>query len=285
MITYLPPLKQTLAVFFLINLTCHAQNFIDLDFSNNVQITNAIYPNQSTLGPDYYSGLVFDFRDVAFVDGAAVDARVSLNYQSPGYEFVGYIPDYNQTPSGPEGDLGVYYRYNGDFANPSGGISFQISFFEGGTNYTNPQTLSDVRFLIYDHDGEEGQSENIRTYLADGFIGYQTHYVSDITAYDQGETWRFVGKGATYPEDSPDGGFIAYYHDTSSIRFDSFSTALNTLPAANYGIFAAYDGDLSLINGDTTNFGKIIPIPEVSTPLLAIFSLLNSTVFWRRRES
>jgi hypothetical protein len=284
MTTYPPKIKHVFAVFFLVNSICPAQNFIDLDFSHNVQATNATNPNNSTLGPDYYSGLMLEFKDVAFVDGLGVDARVSINFQSPGYEFVGYIPDYNQDAGGPEGDLGVYYRFNGDFTNPTGGISYQISFFEGGTNFSNSQRLSDVRFLIYDHDGEVGQSENITTYLADGFTGYQVNNVSGISAHDQGNTWRFEARGADYPGDSPDGGFIAYYHDTSSIRFDSSSISLNSLPYANYGVFAAYDGDLSLINGDTTNFGSIIPVPELSSSLLTIFSLTTSLIFWRRRE-
>ncbi len=282
---YPPTFKHIVTAFFLATLVCPAQNFINLDFSHNVQATNAIYPNQSTLGPEYYSGLVFDFKDVAFVNGAAVDARVSLTSQTPGYEFVGYIPDYNQAPSGPEGDLGVYYRFNGDFSNSTGGVSYQISFFESGTNYTNPQTLSDIRLLIYDHDGELGQSESIKTYLADGFTGYQANNFSGISIYDQGDTWLFEGRGAGHPEDSADGGFIAYYHDTSSIRFDSFSSALSILPTADYGIFTAYDGDLSLINGDTTGFGSIVMIPETSTSLFAIFSLLTFIVFWRCRES
>jgi hypothetical protein len=263
-----PPVRIGLAL-LLTSLTASAQNFVDLDFSQNVQPNNAIYPNQSTLGPEYFSGYTFDFVNVAFVNGLAVDARVTVTGVSEGYDFVGYIPDYNQATGGPEGDLGVYYRSElGNQQEVTGGISYTISFYQSGSNFTTSQTLSDIRFLIYDHDGETGQSESIRTYAADGFTGYQIGNVSGIHVHDEGDSYRFDARGAGHPEDNADGGFIAYYHETSSIRFDMFSTTSPTLPGANNGIFGAFDGDLSLIGGNTSGFGTFVPVPEPSVNLL-----------------
>ena len=259
-----------------------AQNFVDLDFTHNVQPNNAIYPNQSTLGPDYFNGTVLDFVNVAFVNGMAVDARVSINLVSPGYEFVGYIPDYNQAPAGPEGDLGVYYRFNGDNANPTGGISYTISFYESGSNFTTARTLTDFRFLIYDLDGEPGQSESIHTHVADGFTGYQIRNGSGIQTQAESDSLTFHSRGIGHPEDNADGGLIAYYQNTSQVTFDMFSTSAPGLPFANYGIFAAYDGDLSLNGGTTSGFGSFVAVPEPTTPLL-IAVAASLTMTCRRR--
>ncbi len=272
----LPPGRIVSALLFLVPMTGSAQNFVDLDFSHNVQPTNATNPNNSTLGPAYYAGLTLDFVNVAFVNEFAVDARVTINFAtspgvSPGYEFVGYIPDYNSAAGGPEGDLGVYYRSMLNNVLPvTGGISYTISFYESGSNFTTSKTLSDFRFLIYDHDGEPGQSESIRTYESNGFVGYQIGNISGIHAHDENGAWSFDSRGSGHPEDNADGAFIAYYHNTSSVTFDMYATTLPWLPGANNGVFAAFDGDLSLTGGSTTGFGNYQSIPESSTSLLAV---------------
>ncbi len=56
-----PPSGYIILAMSLSPLTVLAQTFTDLDFSNNIQATNAMYPNNSNLGPDYYSGVTFDF--------------------------------------------------------------------------------------------------------------------------------------------------------------------------------------------------------------------------------
>ncbi|RYD32738.1 MAG: PEP-CTERM sorting domain-containing protein [Verrucomicrobiaceae bacterium] len=273
----LPPGRTISVLLSLVPLTASAQNFVDLNFKNNVQQTNATNPNNSTLGPAYFAGLTLDFVNVAFVNGLAVDARVTLNWAagnpiSPGYEFVGYIPDYNKTNNGPGGDLGVYYRsINGyDTVPYTGGISYTITFYEGGNSFTTEQTLSNFRFLIYDHDGEKDQSESIRTFESDGFVGYQIGSKSGITTHNENGIWDFDSRGWNHPEDSADGGFIAYYENTSSVRFDMYATTSPDLPYAYNGVFAAFDGDLS-VNGKTTDgFNSYVPVPEPSTPLLVL---------------
>ena len=260
------------------SLPVRAQNFTDIDFSRNIQATNAVNPNNSTLGPDYYAGLQLDFADVAWFQGASlgVDARVEINYVvnnnpiSPGYEFVGYIPDYNQASNQPEGDLGVYYKSQLNLQNQTiGGITFTISFFESGSNFSVARELMDFRLLMYDHDGEPGQSESIRLYGSDGLTGYQLGSGSGIHTHHENDTVRFDSRGEGHPEDSADGGFIAYYHNTSVVRFDMFATTETWLPAANNGIFAAIDGDLSLTGGSTAGFNPYVPIPEPSFAAIA----------------
>jgi hypothetical protein len=260
--------------------SARAQNLLPLDFSQNVQAVNAIYPNNSTLGPEYYNGLSFDFRNVTTQGGQAVDARVSVIGTEGNYNFVGWIPDYNSDAGQPDGDLGVYYRHNGWFPpvdpqNPdaerfsTGGMAFTISFFVGDGTFTTSTVLSEVGFLIYDFDGEPGQSELIRTYLSDGFAGYQIRNGSGIDTHFQGDSQLFEAPGTNLSETGPEGSFIAYYQNTSQIRFDLFSTTSTNNPPGNNGIFASFDGDLGIVGGNLSGYGAFVAIPEPGTPLLA----------------
>lgn len=279
-----PPITGAISILAALSLPLMAQNPLPLDFSHNVQAVNAIYPNNSSLGPEYYSGTTLDFVNVTERNGQAVDARVTVLGSAGAYEFVGWIPDYNSAAGQPSGDLGVYYRHTGDFSAPTGGIAYTITFYEGGGGFSNTTALDDLRILIYDHDGEPGQSESIRTYMSDGFTGYQIRDGSGITAAGEGGSWRFDSGGANLSETGPEGGFIAHYQNTSSIRFDLFGTTLPSNPAANNGIFASFDGDLSLTHHHTGEFGQFVAVPEPATaalPLLAAVAMLLR----RRRHS
>lgn len=279
----LPP-GRVAALLFTTLLVVKAQNYLPLDFSQNVQATNAMYPNNSTLGPAYYSGLTYDFVNVTTSNGQAVDARVTILGTEGNYNFVGWIPDYNSDSGQPEGDLGVYYRHDGGFAFPTGGIAFTMAFYEGGGTFTNAAVLSDFRLLIYDHDGEPGQHESIRTYEDDGFVGYQLRDGSGIHTHDEGDTWRFDAGGTNLSETGPEGGFIAYYQNTSSVRFDMFATTYPSNPATNNGVFAAFDGDLSVNNGGTGGFGSFVPVPEPGSTALAGTSLALLLLRRHRRD-
>lgn len=143
-----------------------------------------------------------------------------------------------------------------------------MTFYLGGGTFTEQAVLSDFRLLIYDHDGEPGQSESIRTYLGDGFSGYQIRDGSNIAASQSGGTVTFDAGGQNLSETGPEGSFIAYYSNTSQIRFDMFGTTLPSNPAGNNGMFAAFDGDLSLTGGQTSGFGSFVAVPEPSSTTL-----------------
>lgn len=262
-------------------LGVNAQNFAPLDFSQNVQATNGMYPNMSTLGPEYYSGYSFDFVNVTTQDGQSIDARVTILGSAGSYEFVGWIPNYNSAAGEPAGDLGVYYRHTNDFSEPTGGIAYTISFYMGGGTFTTAATLDNVGFLVYDFDGEPGQSESIRVYDSDGFSGYRIGDTSGIHSHDEDGTWRFDAGGSNLSETNADGAFIAYYQNTSSIRFDMFATTFPSNPTANNGVFAAFDGDLSLLGGDASGFGHYVAVPE---PHAAALTLVATAMIMGRRR-
>ncbi len=267
-----------------------AQSYVDLNFSNNVQPAWAMYPNNSTLGPNYAPESHLDFANAGSYNGSSIDVRVSLIGLTDGetsnlrpsstYQWVGWIPDYNNSEG--NDDLGVYYRHDGNYAQEQGGIAWSMSFYESGSDFSVPMTLSGVRFLIYDHDGEDYQSESIRAFGSDGFAGYQLHENSGIHVHDEDGAWRFDSRGEGHPETTADGGMILYYQDVSSIRFDWFSTTQSGLLPQNHGIFAALDGNLGLTNGGTAGFGDFVPVPEPSGPMLAAMAAAGFA-FRRRR--
>lgn len=251
-----------------------AQSVVNLDFSNNVQPTNAQYPNNSTLGPDYYNGSVFDFTNVGTAGSSAVDARMTLVATTGNYQLVGWIPDYNQDPGQPEGDLGVYGRSTVSSGDYSGGLTWRIDFFEGGGTFSAPITLSAFRFLIYDHDGEDKQRESVRVFLDDGLTGYQIRDGSGITALDQGSSWLFASRGLNHPETSDEGGVILYFENTNHVVFQWEIENFDGLPPQNSGFFKALDGDLSLTGGNTANFSAFMQVPEPSIPALSLLPVL-----------
>ncbi len=283
----------TILICILAASAASAQNFLPLDFSHNVQANNAIYPNNSTLGPEYYSGYTLDFLNVTSQGGQTVDARVTVVSTSGNYNFVGWIPDYNSASGQPEGDLGVYYRHDGFFDPPdpqnpnaerfsSGGISYTISFYEGGGAFSTSTALSEVGFLIYDFDGEPYQSEGMRLYESDGFAGYRIYNGSGIhTSSGQG-VWDFHAGGVNLSETGPQGSFIAYYQNTSSIHFDLYSTTSTYNPAGNNGVFAAFDGDLSLVGGQTGSYSPFVAVPEPATLPITVASAV--LLLHRRRR-
>ena len=267
---------RTIILLALLSTTARSQTYVDLDFSNNVQSASELYPNGSTLGPWYHSGSSLDFANAGSYNGTSIDVRASVIGLTDGegpdfrdtstYQWVGWIPSYNGSSA--NDDLGVYYRHDGNMLQPTGGIAWTLSFYESGSNFSTPITLPGVRLLVYDHDGEAYQSESIRTFANDGFAGYQLHNDSGIHVHDEEGSYRFDSRGEGHPETTADGGMILYYHNTSSVRFDLFSTTQSQLPGPNNGIFAAWDGNLGLTNPATPGFGGFVAVPEPSSSLL-----------------
>lgn len=282
---------RTVFVLALLSTPVWSQTYVDLNFSNNVQSATEKNPNGSTLGPWYHSGSYMDFTNAGSYNGTSIDVRASMIGLTDGessdlretstYQWVGWLPDYNGAAA--YNDLGVYYRHDGNSAQQTGGIAWTLSFYESGSDFSTPITLPGVRLLVYDHDGEPYQSESIRAFAEDGFAGYQLHNNSGIHVHEEDGSYRFDSRGQGHPETTADGGMILYYQNTSSIRFDMFATTHPQLPGPNNGIFAAWDGDLSVTGGSTAGFGEIVAVPEPSSSLL--ISAAGAALLLRRTRA
>lgn len=279
-------------------LPCAAQTYLDLDFRNNVEATNAQFPNNSSLGPNYYSGQTMHFTNVTSQNGVSVDAVVTVSAKEGSYDLIGWIPHYNHQWTNRRGDLGAYAAFTGtypDATSPAlGGLTYQISFYVGGESllpsdrFQTEIALSAFRFLVYDHDGEPSQAESIRTFYEDGFVGYQIRDGSGITTEADASSVIFHSQGSNLSETTDAGSFIAYYENTSSIQFQLLASTTHDAVGPlggylnTYGIFTAFDGSLSLINGDTANFGATVPVPEPSAILL--LGITATAAFLRRKR-
>lgn len=266
-----------------------AQNPVALDFSDHVQNTNGQFPNGSSTGTKFYDGTVFDFRNVASIDGRAIDARVSLEGISGDYGFDGWIPGYNGPLFNEYGqpdnalamgdDLGLYYFSTPSPVENSGGISWTLTFYEGGGGFETITTLSEISLLLYDHDGEPGQSETIRAYLADGLAGYQIVNGSGITAAGEGDAFRFDARSSSHTNYTAEGGFLLNYRNVSTVHLDMLATTQPWLPAANNGIFHAVDGNQELAK--PTDLGVYQAVPE---PTAAMLGGVSALLFAFRRK-
>lgn len=272
---------------FISQASANTLNYYNLVFSNPVQSTNRTDPN---LGA-YYSGLSYDFRNVAPNSGVSIDLRVSVTINnSPDYGFVGSYPNFNASPTNTNGDLGFTYQYNGNrnvnggnSITTVGGIDYTLTFYVGNGNFSTEIAVPNLRFLMYDVDGETNQSESIRVYQNDGFIGYQLPSIGGITqSYNaSNKSHSFTGPGSNRAETDASGAFILHYQNTSKIRFTmEASTRLNGWNANSVNqVFSAIDGDLSMI--DPQNFNQFVAIPEPSSALL--FFCGGLLLIFRRR--
>ena len=250
--------------------------YYDLSFSSPVQSTNK---TDSDLGA-YYTGTTYDFRNVSPTSGTSIDLRVTITNNNPtNYNFIGSFPDYSSKTGQPDGDLGYLYEYSGGKNNyGAGGVTYKLDFFTGDGKFKTAFKLSDFRLMIYDVDGEASQSESVRVQDKDGFYGYSLPNVGGINVKKETGSYLFTGPGQNRDEDDPTGAFILYYHDTSSISLQMIANTFYGDGGTN-GVFSAIDGDLSLIGGG--GFGGVVPVPEPSSALLALFGTL---IFMRRRR-
>lgn len=250
-----------------------AAQTVDLNFSNPVGTPNA---NNASLGP-YFTSLSLNFTNVA----PGVDMTVQATTWGS-ISFTGHFADYNSLSSGePNDDLGVYYAAT---ATGLGGVHYQMNFYQSGTNFTTPYTISQLQLMLYDVDGESNQSEMLKAYTADGLASYQTgNDASSVTASPFAGGVLFTGPGQNYAETDVSGAFILTYQNTDSILLDfqANTTGISNMSTGN-PVFSAIDGDLSMLNGETSGFTSPQVVPEPSGALLlgiaGMFALLRRRV-------
>jgi len=230
---------------------------VDLDFSKPVGTPNAT--DYFHLGP-YFNAASVNFLGVATVGAVTVDMKVTANVTG-NYKFYGTYGDYNQALNQPEGDIGSLY-YN--TAPGSGAMDYTMEFYVGGTNFGTRYTVSDLSLMIYDVDGEPGQTESFKAYASDGFLSYQLSSSNSLTPSLFNGGVNFLGGGTDIAETNASGAVILNYGPTDKVtlRFES-----TTASGSGNGVFSAIDGDLSGKNGTWT---PAIPVPEPSSAFLVL---------------
>ncbi|MCM0148738.1 hypothetical protein KCN56_09215 [Photobacterium galatheae] len=239
--------------------------------SNNTTIT---VPGTGTYGA--YSGLTYDFLNVATANGDTLDARVTITeltasqlgvpasqYQG---DYQGTIPRWETTNTGgaqPNGDLGIQYEvndYNSQLSNTDGdyfGIIYQIQVFDGtgaasGT-FNTPYNVSELSLIIYDVDGEGDLNNN--GLLDDG--PFRIYQAENLVIGKAGLESYKVGTGSNeLTKTGEDASSISFGGDFRNVSETSKSAAVQVNYENVSGVaFALYGRNIS-------NSGNPISFPN-----------------------
>jgi hypothetical protein len=241
--------------------------------------------------------IVVNYTNVATISpGVTIDARVTATTFGAGYSFVEHIPNYSVNTVGqPVGDTAFLYQMA---ANQTGlgGMTYKIDLFNSGSNFTSAYTAADLKLLAYDVDGETPQGEAVRVFKNSGLHGYQTGSAAgSLIATEDANSYLFTGRNANIAETNPAAAAIFLFKDVNSVTFQ-FEADTRTATANNNPVFSAIDGDLSIINRDTSGFAALVDTSAtaggttpggttaVPEPFTVIGSIIGGTAAFRMRK-
>jgi hypothetical protein len=269
---------------------------VDLNFATTTQAQVNTNPFGFNFGAGVSSNVV-NYTNVA----AGVDARITAT-TSAGYSFVEHIPNYSTTNPAPQpvGDAAFLYQSNAATTGP-GGMTYKMDFFatDGTThNFTTAYTAPNLRFLVYDVDGESVQGEALRIAKSAGLVGYQVGSTAQaLIPTEDASSYLFSGRDVNVAETNTAGSTILYFQNVDSVTFEFEANTRSSNGSAN-PIFSAIDGDLSLIGQNTlTGFGSVVDTSAtafpptdpgtgtaVPEPFTVIGSLIGGTAAFRMRK-
>jgi hypothetical protein len=295
---------------------------------------NPADPTQSQT-PTGVNSIITRYTNVGTDAGQKIDARVTATaFSTPGtnsiaatgpnptYSVVEQIPNY--TAAGNSNGDGSFLYQIAKNERGAGGMTYQIELFTtDGTihNYSTAYTASELRFLVYDVDGEnnlttgpgtgqssQNQTEAVRIAAGQGFTGYQVGTGANAltpTLDTTDNSYLFSGHQKNYAETDSSSAAILYFANTSSVTFQfeantlapgSTTAATNTFVNNNNPVFSAVDGDLSLIaaqnldlkvaanasaKGYNTFVSASTPAPE---PFTIVGTILGGTAALRMKK-
>jgi hypothetical protein len=271
---------------------------IDLNFNTTTQTQVNTNPFNFNFGPGVSSNVV-NYTNVA----SGIDVRITAT-TSTGYSFVEHIPNYSTTNPAPQpvGDAAFLYQSNATTTG-AGGMTYKMDFFatDGIThNFTTAYTAPDLRFLVYDVDGESTQGEAVRIAKGAGLFGYQVGNTTQaLIPTEDGSSYLFSGRDVNVAETNTAGSTILYFKNVNSVTFGFEADTRSSNGSAN-PVFSAIDGDVSLIGQNSINFdssghatplagfGTFVstastaePVPE---PFTIIGTLIGGTAAFRMRK-
>lgn len=269
----------SLAAASLVCLTATAAFAVPMSFTNPVQS-----PNATNGGNPVIALSTVDFLSVATDQGKSVDLRITAQVK-PETEFAvanaadgstGYFPDYvSGATTGPVEDLGL--RYMGTQINGvENGITLTFQFFDGtgakAGSFLDALTVSELEFALYDIDGDDGQTEFLRAYAADGLSSYQLgNSPQAVSATEEAEgVYRFDGPQFNVSETDNTGAVLLKYKNVQSLTLDLGSVQTGIWD--RNPVFTALDGDLSLF--DAGSFRPPVDTTPAAVPLPAGAGLL-----------
>jgi hypothetical protein len=246
-------------------------SFGTIDTTLDTTTTSINYYNFG-FGPGITSNVIH-YKNVGTSGGVSIDAVVTAAVTGANYSFSEHVYNYSANTAGqPTGDAAFLYQIAAG-ATGIGGMTYKIDLFQSGSNYSTAYVAPDLRFLVYDVDGEASQGEALRVAKGTGtggLVGYQvgnsTTAPLPLIVTDNPTDYLFSGRNVNLAESNTSGGVLLYFQNTSSITF-GFEANTNTASTVPTGaqayptgsptgnaVFSAIDGDVSLIGQNSTNF-------------------------------
>jgi hypothetical protein len=254
---------------------------IDLNF-NSIDTTRTTVTNSDPygIGTSSVTSNILYYRNVA----AGVDARITAKAfntattaePNPSYSFVEHIPNYTSAGNS-KGDTGFIYQVDSGYG--KGGMDYTFDFFTTANNvhdYANNIAPADLRFLIYDVDGQtlgdtytggtvaRTQTEALRIADNSGLIGYQVGTTNQALIPSRGTdgSYLFSGRDHNVAETNSSGSTVLYFSGVNKVNFRFEANTINEPGSTSAAdpVFSAIDGDLSIINKTGTAFtDRVLP--------------------------
>jgi hypothetical protein len=235
-------------------------------------------------GPGVTSNVIH-YKNVA----SGVDATVTAGFFGTGYSLAEHIYNYSANTAGqPTGDAAFLYQMAANQTG-KGGMTYKMDFWNSGSNYSTAYTAPDLRFLVYDVDGEPTQGEALRIAKGSGLVGYQVgSSAAALIPTEDANSYLFSGRNVNQPENDTSGAAILYFQNVNSVTFQFEANTLTASTSAN-PVFSAIDGDLSLIGQNTSlGFAGLVNTSASATsvpePFTIIGSLIGGTAAFRMRK-
>ena len=257
----------------------------------NLKFNDPVQANNTTLsGIDpAYNGSVINYRNVA----TGVDARITATAFGANYSFVGHAPSYEVSSAAePNDDTALQYQIAANRTG-AGGLTYKIDFFTtNGTihNFSTAYVAPELRFLVYDVDGEATQNEAVRIFKNSGLVGYQVGTSAQaLIPTENANSYLFTGRNTNVAETDSSGSSIFYFQNVSSVLFQFEANTTTSSTSANQ-VFSAIDGDLSLLQNNFSSFAGVVDTSATSgntavpEPFTIIGTLVGGTAALRMRK-
>jgi hypothetical protein len=214
-----------------------------------------------------------------------VDAKITAAVFGTNYSFVDHEITYTSSGN-PAGDIAFDYQAN---AAGSGGMTYQIDFYKsisGVHDYLTSATPFDFSLLVYDIDGQAGQTEALRVFKGSGTSGLDSYQIGNsgtasLTAQDQGTSYLFSGRGANVAETSVNGDVRIGFTQSSSATLQFEATTLASSSFPDY-VFSGINGDGSqLVTG---TFATKVTATKLPEPFTIIGTLVGGSAAFGIRK-
>ncbi len=273
---------------------------IDLKFNDPVNATTtstgykALDSSFGLFGPGFNRPIV-RYNNVATISpGVTIDAQITAVANGTGYTLDAQVPNYTAANSS-NGDAALVYAAS---QRTNGGLSYKIDLFQGGGTFSTAYVAPALRFLVYDVDGESVQGEAVRIAKNSGLVGYQVGNTTAalIPTVTAAGDYLFSGRNVNQPETDSSSAAILYFNNVSSVDFQ-FQAVTRSGSGLPNGVFAAIDGDLSILGSTSTaidaaiaaQYSALVTVPDtrataIPEPFTIIGTLVGGTAALRMRK-